>query len=72
MQEVVRHGSRPTKPNLTTPEIVEQFPCRTRSVSNTFLRPGITLSQHVTHMRPAQPLFRSLLNSSSGRQEIYS
>ena len=28
MQEVVRHGS-PIKPNLTTPEIVEQFPCRT-------------------------------------------
>ena len=34
-----RHGSRPTKPNLTAPEIVEQFPCRTLSVSNTFLRP---------------------------------
>jgi len=34
-----RHGSCPTKPNLTTPEIVEQFPSRTLSVSNTFLCP---------------------------------
>jgi len=42
MQEVIWHGSCPTKPNLTTPEIVEQFPCRTLSVSNTFLRPHIT------------------------------
>jgi len=40
-QEVVRHGRCPTKPNLTTSEIVDQCPFRALSVSNTFLRvPG--------------------------------
>jgi len=34
MQEVVRHGSCPTKPNLTTPEFVGELPCRTNSVSD--------------------------------------
>jgi len=42
---VVRHESCPTKPNLTTPEIVEQFPCRTLSESNTFLRPNFRVGQ---------------------------
>jgi len=31
MQEIVRHGSCPTKPNLTTPEFVGELPCRTKS-----------------------------------------
>jgi len=31
MQEVVRHRSCPTKPNLTTPDFVGELPCRTNS-----------------------------------------
>jgi len=31
MQEVVRHGSCPTKPNLTTPDFVGELQCRTNS-----------------------------------------
>jgi len=38
--EVVRHGSCPTKPNLTTPEFVGELPCRTNSVSDKFRLPN--------------------------------
>ena len=54
MQESDRHtesdrrGSCPTKPNLTTPEIVDQFPCRTLFVSNTSLRPFNNFIRHNT------------------------
>jgi len=38
--EVVRHGSCPTKPNLTTPEFFGELPCRTNSVSDKFRLPN--------------------------------
>jgi len=39
MQEVARHGSCPTKPNLTTPDFVGELPRRTTSVSDEFRLP---------------------------------
>ena len=41
MQEVVRHGGCPTKPNLTTPEFVGELPRRSNSVSDKFRLPTI-------------------------------
>jgi len=39
VQEIVRHGSCPTKPNLTTHEFVGELLCRTNSVSDKFRLP---------------------------------
>ena len=42
--EVVRHGSCPTKPNLTTHEFVGELPCRTTSVSDKFRLSKISIA----------------------------
>jgi len=55
MQEVVRHGSYPTKPNLTTPEIFEEFPRRTFSVSNTFLCPPPKKKENIPNQTSPRP-----------------
>ena len=41
--EVVRHGSCPTKPNLTILEFVGELPCRTNSAFRT-IRPNVFLA----------------------------
>jgi len=75
--DVVRYGSCPRKPNLTTPELVERFPCRTLSSVPSTLRLqyqsklGNPIRIRVLEVAYAQPACSMALNRWSLKRAWY-